>query len=584
MLLSEREFVKGYMTNVQNEPTYYWASAIPGLVAATSSAPSLSTFYRRVNAGAIKKVNVEGLEEAYDGDDVRKFLKGEMTQKKRNNAGEKKELLNASIVSAIPKLPYSRPEPIIDYVHDRSDLAFVFLFLMEALERGEDTLLPQVALSWIERNGWAYWFLSNPTSKEDIWASLGLLPLKNELIEQLLKGQVLLRDIRISDILTYTDGEAYSCYLAVIVKQDHIDALVQLFQKLLPFLCEAPVYIDKMYHAVNYGLDLSPSHLLVKEFFFSPLYALSDQAWLLDLGYANPAVHVQQLQNYLKKRKEVRPMPTAVLVPNGVEHIERGHRLRTESSNIRGYGRYRPILHNGVSVLQLTPDKIFRTASSDDDIKAILAINASHFGRSSRPVEDLIATRRAWIEKNPEVFHVLEVSSKLLIEKGIYSTEELEGFDKKIVGFVSMLPLTEETIKKLVRGELVISQVKGEDILAYEAGVPVSLFVQTLAVDKTIYNRSEEMFASLGRDLSKGLMGMFSAYGEQGIEIRYIHARSDTPFGKSASIGFSFAKVASPPGVEKDVFLLDVWRSELPFLKDYVTAVEQYKKSQMHHQ
>jgi len=122
-----------------------------------------------------------------------------------------------------------------------------------------------------------------------------------------------------------------------------------------------------------------------------------------------------------------------------------------------------------------------------------------------------------------------------------------------------------------------VSQVQGEDIIPYQPGVPVDLFVQTLAVHNEINKRSEMYFTKFGSDLNKGLMGMFSSYGEQGIEIRHIYARSDTPFGKNAATGFAFEKVPPPPGVTKDVFFLDVMHSTFRFLQDYAADVQRYK-------
>jgi hypothetical protein len=227
----------------------------------------------------------------------------------------------------------------------------------------------------------------------------------------------------------------------------------------------------------------------------------------------------------------------------------------------------------------LTKDVQFRRADSDDDIRAILDINASWFGRSTRSESDLLNTRRSWIEHNPEVFHVLEISKEKLLRDGVYSLEELEGVDKKVVAFISMLPLSSENIEKLIRGELVVSQVKGEDILPYKPGEPVELFVQTLAVHNMIKERNEEIFRQYGRHINMGIMGMFHAYGENGIEIRAIHARSDTPFGQHTSMGMGFEQVPPPPGVHKEVFVLDIARSERPFLVDYVAALQRYKEA-----
>jgi hypothetical protein len=564
---------------------YYFSSEIPGLLNDTT--PSYTTFYRCVKAEKIRKFIVAG-QDVYSKSDVDAFLQGDLTAKKRGGSKRSARSVESGKVEANhAPVSSSLKRPIIDYVRERSDLAYVFLFLMEALERGEDTLLPKVTLSWIEENGWAYWFLSNPLSKEDIWASLGLLPLKEETIFRLLRNEIKLQDVTAADILSYDPSvDSYSCYLFVTSKPEHanthVDSLVQIFQKVLTFLCEKSpsIRMKKVYLSVPYGVEVTPSRLMIKDYYFSPLYHLNQSAWVLDLEFATPSIYVQKLQECFDKKKEENSM-LVVAPEKQQEDVKQrgGRRERDESSNIGGYARYLPVFNGQVSVIQFTKHKAFRTTSSDDDIRGILEINASHFGRSTRPEADLIRTRRSWIEKNPEVFHVLEVSREFLLQEGIYSLEELEGVEKKIVGFLSMLPLPEDTIAKLVRSEVAVSQIKGDDIVPYQPGVPVDLFVQTLAVHDEIRRRSEKAFTEFGRDLTKGLMGMFSGYGEQGIEIRLAHARSDTPFGKSASLGFDFEKVPSPAGVEKDVFLLNIRESKLPLLRDYVAAVQRYKET-----
>jgi len=561
---------------------YYWASEIPTLIGPTT--PSLSSFYRYAASGKIHKVDNQGqTDTAYSGEDVRQFLRGELSRKK---GGISRGKLSSRLSKAHTVSSISAPKPIIDYVRERSDLAHIFLMESELL--GEASLLPNTQLSWVKKNEYAYWFLSNPDAKDDVWATLAMLPMREDKIFTLLRGEIALQDVTSDDILTYSSEHLpLSCYTSAIVRAEHGDALIKLLQSVFAFWCEkaSDVQIDKLYVSVPRGVEETPLHKMVKEFYFSPLYqfnGLSQMAWELDFNFYNPSIEIQKLQKCLSKEfshEEKGENPVIAIMPETRSIIDnrsgereakkRLARMNNKSGFIRSVAAASGILSKDVH---------YRRVESDDDIRAVLEINASHFGKSTRPEEDLIRTRRYWIEHNPEVFHVLEISTEKLLRDGVYSPEELEGVDKKIVGFLSMLPVSPDNIDRLVRGDLVVSQVKGEDILPYLPCIPVDLFVQTLAIHKILYSRSESTFREYGKLLLKGVMGMFHAYGENGIEIRTIHARSDTSFGQHTSQGLGFELVPPPPGVHKDVFLLDIAQSDRPFLVDYVATLQHYKE------
>ncbi len=563
--------------NTENNNTrpYYWASEIPKLIGPMT--PSLSSFYRYAGRGVIHKVdNLGQPETAYDGEDVRRFLRGEMSPRKKTKREKRPNPSERTTTSITTR------EPIIDYVRERSDLAYIFLMESELL--GEGSLLPNTQLAWIKKNEYAYWFLSNPDAKDDVWATLAMLPMQEDQILRLLKGEISLQDITSNDVFAYeTEQSPYTCYMSAVARAEHSDSLLKLLRRIFKLWCEkAPsIQISKLYVSVPRGSEETPLHRLVKELYFSPLYHLSSSpsqtAWELDFNFYNPSVEIQTIQKCLKEGKKENSMFTPVLEQHAIiEHRlkDREAKKRTARMNYKGGFSRSAAAADG----NLTKDVRFRCAESDDDIRAILDINASHFGKSTRPEEDLIRTRRSWIKYNPEVFHVLEISKEKLLRDGVYSPEELANVDKKIVGFLSMLPLSPENIDKLIRGDLVVSQIKGEDILPYKPGIPVELFVQTSAIHDTIRQRNEQIFRQYGKHLTMGIMGMFHAYGENGIEIRAIHARSDTSFGQHTALGLGFVQVPAPPGVHKEVFLLDIAQSDRPFLMDYVAALHRYKE------
>ncbi len=530
----------------------------------------MSTFYRYAKAKKIRSVTVDGHEgvPAYHAEDVSKFLRGELAMPR---GGARRKKLPKSGEQAVVDGPAN--SAIIDHVHDRDDLSRVFLFLLEEQQQlGQDALSNQVALAWSKNSDWAYWFLANSDARDEIWATLGLLPLSSEKIFDLLNRKIALHSITLDDLTSSTTNEApLACYLSIIAKPDYPHALVQILRRLLVFLCEkAPdLQIGKLYISVPGGVGIKETavHYLLKEFYFGRLVGIDDgkTAWELDFGAYNPSSEVQKYQKYVQEKAGTAMVATFTV---------RERKPKTGMRNLRGLARGQV-----ASTGYLTQHAGFRTVQSDDDIRAILEVNASHFGKSTRPEEDLLRTRRSWIEANPEVFHVLEVDKEALLQSGVWTPDELKNTSKKIIGFFSWLPLPIEMVNKLVTSELVVSQITGKEIVPFQPGTPADIFVQTMALHNKVLEHSDAVSKSFGRLLNSGILGMFYAYGQQGIEIRLVYARSDTPYGKAQCLGLGCEQIPSPPGVEKDVFLLDVPNSKLPLLVEYMAALQEYKEN-----
>ena len=285
----------------ENTRPCYWASEIPTLLGPET--PSLSSFYRYVTSGQIRKVDTQDqLNPGYSSEDVQRFLRGEMSRKK---SGVKRE---NPAVPRIKRSTASGGKPIIDCAREISDLAHTSS--MELKLKG--TLSPQVQLSWIktqlswiEKNEYVYWFLSHSKARHDVWATLAVLPMPKETICRLLNGKVALENITSDDLLA-PDQSPFSCYLSAFVRSDHEDSLLQLLLHVFAFWCEKvpPMQINKLYVLVPTGVKETPLHKLVKKLYFSPvrdLSSLPDQmVWELDFDFYNPSEDVQKVQQWFK--------------------------------------------------------------------------------------------------------------------------------------------------------------------------------------------------------------------------------------------------------------------------------------------
>ncbi len=255
---------------IENGKNYIPSSEIVSIV--KDAGYSLSTFYRYVKAGKVEKLGSQK-SASYKRGDVEAFLRGELTLD-----GRKKRLPR---VHRLQSSQYASPDTLIDVV-TKDDLAHVFL--VETEQQGYDQALPpNIIWSWLEKNDHVYWLLSNPQNRKDIWATLGVLPLDEQLIFKLLKGELSPKDIKPNDILTYELGREYTCYVVSATSKGQ-DFLNQMMQHIFSYWhVSSPIRISKLYASSSRTTHEDSTLHLMKEFFFSELCVVKDQT-LYDLN------------------------------------------------------------------------------------------------------------------------------------------------------------------------------------------------------------------------------------------------------------------------------------------------------------
>ena len=498
-----------------------------------SAGKSMTTFYRYVREGKIG-VRGSGRKRIYKKADIDSFVQGNLLTDGRRN--EQLSLHhNSSLTPSMRGL----------VIEEMSQTNLLYSFVLQYEQNGYREAIPMEAMwSW-QCAVPAFWCLYDANNMKDVIALLGLLPLSEGQILRLLRKDISLQDIQVSDIL-----QSSSAYLMVSsAKPETMDALSLLFDHVLSYWCEKGISAHSVYAEVQKSIAGNPLAYLIKESFFAPRPDIGQSVWCLDFSDYNPSTTVQQYQECIQDNKEGK-MPVVALP------VEVSKEPRAQKDRVRNFSGFRPLSSDGF----ITKNAQFRRAVSEDDIRSILRINAALFGISKRSEDELVKVRQAWISKNPEIYHVLEV-------------------DGQIVGFLSMFPLPMRVIDSLVGGEIGVSQIHEEDILPYEPNHPVDIFVQTLGLDPAIEQQSEELFKRYGSFLIKGLMDLFYRWGSRGVEIHTVYARSDTPYGKYTSRGLGFKSVPPPPGVYKEIFRLDVSRSEQAFLMEYMNQLKNYWKT-----
>src|SRR5713226_1562945 len=254
---------------------YYLPSQIPTLLEqanlrreAEGKPPlNISTFYRRVEKRLIgsyppnrrKHQRAEG----YKKSDVDVFLRGELS----SDSKAKRRLASQSNIST--KQEFSS----VDVVHPEDLPA---LYYMESIQLGfQQAIPPTTILSWLNKNDHVYWMQYDQENRRNVngvWAVLGILPLREELINRLLRKELTPSQITSDDVLVYEPSQKYSCYItSTTALPDRQAAIRQLLQYLLAYWCERSIQVERLYASGSETTSETPLMRLVSECFFAPL-------------------------------------------------------------------------------------------------------------------------------------------------------------------------------------------------------------------------------------------------------------------------------------------------------------------------
>lgn len=187
-----------------------------------------------------------------------------------------------------------------------------------------------------------------------------------------------------------------------------------------------------------------------------------------------------------------------------------------------------------------------------DDMPALGELGARALGYALSPDE----TRIARLRKNPECYQVLR---------------NQEG---QIVGYVSILPLSNETVTRLIRDEIKTSDITANEILNFVPGQPLHIYILAMCVDPACTYAQKRTY---GSRLLFGLMAFLFDLAQRGVEIESITSRSWTGDGVRLLRHMNIPQLRSPvPG--KNLFSVRVPESGIPLLVRYSELLDQWKQ------
>ncbi len=191
--------------------------------------------------------------------------------------------------------------------------------------------------------------------------------------------------------------------------------------------------------------------------------------------------------------------------------------------------------------LQYASEPITFSTATTDDIQGIYDVMAKFWGILSLPS---VENRSSWYQVNPEIDYVVK-------REGI------------VTGYITLLPLKPETMKKLMAGEIGTKELQPSDILPFTPGVPLECWVG-LAVKPGVFKPE-----SYGIRLISGMLEKLRELAKNNINIAKLYAKSETPDGIRLSKHAGFEDITPPPNQMPRQFVLDLETSNSSYAEEY---------------
>ena len=234
----------------------------------TKAGISVSTFRRRVKEGVIQGIAGTGRRDTrYPKDQVLAALSNEREIKKA-------------------------PTGATDWVRDDDLLS---LLRLDRERYGEFTVDISITQHWWRKNPYMCRILFDRDHREDIWGAITVMPLREETIFRLLRGELEERDITVDDILTFEDNGIYDGYVpSAVISPKHRESFKMLLDSVLDYWCQQ--YPRVQFRRLYAFASSREGEDMIRKLFFAPRYDLGENAYELNLHRRNPSPLVKKFQ------------------------------------------------------------------------------------------------------------------------------------------------------------------------------------------------------------------------------------------------------------------------------------------------
>jgi hypothetical protein len=156
-------------------------------------------------------------------------------------------------------------------------------------------------ISWERKNPNITLLSFESNNRENVLAYISLVPLPEQVILSILKGERPELSISADEVETYERKGKYTLLAeSVVIDPDHPEQLNNVLREVLNYWCKQypDRYIEKIY------ADAATEHgeMLARKLYFSPLYCISDRAYVLDLRKPGISKVIRNFQECLKQR------------------------------------------------------------------------------------------------------------------------------------------------------------------------------------------------------------------------------------------------------------------------------------------
>lgn len=248
---------------------------------------STSTFKIYVDSGRIRKVTPPGKKQGYyikeDVDKLAKEREPFIHVEKSTRRGKTTKTLGIIKTDVDWMKPSDLPAILkLDYVVYQENIV------------GDIGLY----ISWYKKNPKITLLSFEHGNRENVLSYVSLVPLPEQVILAILKEDRSELSVNPDEVETYRRSGGYTLLAeSVVTHPEHPEQLNHVLQSVLEFWYEQypNKYIDKIY-AQAFSED---GDILIRKLYFSPLYNLSDRAYVLDLKKKGASKLIQTFQNRL---------------------------------------------------------------------------------------------------------------------------------------------------------------------------------------------------------------------------------------------------------------------------------------------
>lgn len=248
---------------------------------------STSTFKTYVDRGSIRKVTPHNKKQGfYLKEDVERVLKERAPFAHMRKSSKRDKSIK--VVNTIKTdVDWMRPSDLpailkLDYLVYKEDIV------------GDIGLY----ISWYKKNSKITLLSFEGSNRENVLAYISLIPLPEPVILAILKEDRLELSISPTEVEAYQRSGGYTLLAeSAVTHPDHPEQLNRVIQSVLNFWYEQypDKYIEKIY-AQTFSDD---GDILVRKLYFSPLYNLSDRAYVLDLKKKGASRIIREFQEKL---------------------------------------------------------------------------------------------------------------------------------------------------------------------------------------------------------------------------------------------------------------------------------------------